>query len=244
MSRHHTTASSLASIFGGTKGDWSQALFGVSHIVGYPERGGGTAWTEELRVLRAIAMHLGPVNCLEVGVFQGESLRAVRAGWTPERHIAVDFDANCANHCPEGVEFRLGSCRQVANVVTYGFEFDFCFLDAEHTKEGVLETLRGLDRIARGRAVIVVHDQDPETCEGVRDRDGVQEFATKQEVRLTCPRCDARWVVPWGGRGPEMWICRGCGPQLAYELRPDPEVKWQWDELETPARLAILQRRW
>lgn len=204
MSVFQTTASALNGIFADrwspnangpiqSQLAWSKALH-RSTVVGFPDQRGGTAWTEDLRILSAMAQILQPAVCVEVGVFEGASLRAVREHHQPQTHVAFDVDIRCRTYVPDGVVFI--PVTRGCNVMVP--PFDFAFLDDGHRADEVVEWLRRLAPAARTGAVIVVHDTVGEYV-GARDGEGVRRWLAE-----TPDWTEATLLTPTG-----MTILRG-----------------------------------
>lgn len=109
-----------------------------------------------------IARVLRPKAYLEVGVYRGETFRAV-AKWS-NRSVGVDIDANAglAIKGLRGSSFFLGSLTSASQALEKLKEpFDLIFIDADHAKESVVSDFDIASKLLSQNGLILLHDTWP-----------------------------------------------------------------------------------
>jgi len=208
----------------------------------------------ERLVIHALAGALRPRLAIEVGTERGDTARLIAR--YAQRLICIDIDpavrrrlADCAN-----IEVVTGDSarelpRLLAELAGAGRGVDFCFVDGDHSYEGVRADLSALlASPAAARTVILVHDS---AMAGSRRalRDAVAE------ARVPIAACDADFsqgvatdieCLSATRAGGLALIVTGADPALARLLRVEPGAVTLPELCEriAPTRAGLLLRGW
>lgn len=125
--------------------------------------GGQPEW--HCRQIGHLAEALKPRVYVEIGVYEGETLRTV-APWT-QSAIGVDINPACGNYVRgiPNATFVNGTSADLGADLSYHGAVDLLFIDADHSHEAVLEDFQNCLPLLSDNAMVAIHDTWPATEE-------------------------------------------------------------------------------
>lgn len=121
-------------------------------------------WNSEVEVCSFIGMLIkmtGAKNVLEIGVFEGETARemilSLPAGGIYTGIDINDYRLEDVTEKMDGHSFILSQSVAYLNSLKNA-EFDFVFVDGDHSWENVLTEFKAIEKVIKKGATIVYHD--------------------------------------------------------------------------------------